>query len=69
VLELLHLNDVALCTTSAARLLSVSGRLRSWLRTQLADGMDVYAYFNNDVGGHAPRDAVALRRLLETSAC
>jgi len=49
-----------------------SDRLRgwaSWLRTQLADGVDVYAYFNNDVGGHAPRDAVALRRLLETSAC
>jgi uncharacterized protein YecE (DUF72 family) len=24
----------------------------------------VYAYFNNDVGGHAPRDAVRLRDLL-----
>jgi len=58
VLELLRLNDVALWTTSAARLLSGSG-----------DGVDLYTYFNNDVGGHAPRDAVALRRLLETSAC
>ena len=28
-------------------------------------GADVYAYFNNDVGGHAPRDAVTLRRVLE----
>ena len=49
-----------------------SERLRSWaswLRSQLADGVDVYAYLNTDVGGHAPRDAVALRRLLETSAC
>jgi len=28
-------------------------------------GMPVYAYFNNDAGGHAPRDAVRLRdRLL-----
>jgi uncharacterized protein YecE (DUF72 family) len=26
--------------------------------------MDVYAYFNNDVGGHAPRDAVRLRERL-----
>ena len=45
-----------------------SERLRSWaswLGMQLTDGWDVYAYFNNDVGGHAPRDAVTLRRLLE----
>jgi uncharacterized protein YecE (DUF72 family) len=27
----------------------------------------VYAYFNNDVGGHAPRDAMTLRRVLEES--
>jgi uncharacterized protein YecE (DUF72 family) len=96
VLELLRVNDVALClhdmlgsATERVRPASFvyvrfhgpsghyaggysSERLRawaSWLRTQLADGVDVYAYFNNDVGGHAPRDAVALRRLLETSAC
>jgi uncharacterized protein YecE (DUF72 family) len=41
----------------------------SWLETQLEDGADVYAYFNNDIGGHAPRDAVSLRRLLESQAC
>jgi uncharacterized protein YecE (DUF72 family) len=43
-------------------------RLRGWadwLAAQRAEGCDVYAYFNNDVGGHAPRDAVTLRRLLE----
>jgi len=43
-------------------------RLRTWadwLNTQRDDGCDVYAYFNNDVGGHAPRDAATLRRLLE----
>jgi uncharacterized protein YecE (DUF72 family) len=44
-------------------------RLREWagwLNAQRAEGVDIYAYFNNDVGGHAPRDAVTLRRLLET---
>ena len=28
-----------------------------WLNVERAAGADVYAYFNNDVGGHAPRDA------------
>jgi uncharacterized protein YecE (DUF72 family) len=28
----------------------------------------VYAYFNNDVGGHAPRNALVLRRQLERAA-
>ena len=40
-----------------------SDALRSWadwLRVQLDGGVDVYAYFNNDVGGHAPRDALTL---------
>ena len=36
-----------------------------WLAAQRASGADVYAYFTNDVGGHAPRDAVILRRLLD----
>jgi uncharacterized protein YecE (DUF72 family) len=36
-----------------------------WLHEQRRAGVDVYAYFNNDVGGHAPRDAVTLRRLIE----
>jgi uncharacterized protein YecE (DUF72 family) len=38
--------------------------LRSWAQWCTArrrDGISVYAYFNNDVGGHAPRDAVRLR--------
>lgn len=29
---------------------------------RLAEGLDVYAYFNNDVGGHAVSDAADLRR-------
>jgi uncharacterized protein YecE (DUF72 family) len=43
-------------------------RLRAWaewLTAQRAAGADVYAYFNNDVGGHAPRDAVTLRQFME----
>jgi uncharacterized protein YecE (DUF72 family) len=36
-----------------------------WLRAEHATGRDVFAYFNNDIGGHAPRDAVRLRAMLE----
>jgi uncharacterized protein YecE (DUF72 family) len=36
-----------------------------WLRDQWRSGADVYAYFNNDAGGHAPQDALTLRRYLE----
>lgn len=32
-----------------------------WLAAQRAAGQDVFAYFNNDAGGHAPRDAIRLR--------
>jgi uncharacterized protein YecE (DUF72 family) len=32
-----------------------------WLVERIAGGLDVFAYFNNDTGGHAPRDAVRLR--------
>jgi uncharacterized protein YecE (DUF72 family) len=39
-----------------------------WLHTQRAAGADVFAYFNNDVGGHAPRNAVTLRGFLEEQA-
>jgi len=33
-----------------------------WLAARADEGMDVFAYFNNDTGGHAPRDAVRLRQ-------
>ena len=36
-----------------------------WLHEQRMRGFDVFAYFNNDIGGHAPRNAVTLRRFLE----
>src|SRR4051812_16225792 len=32
-----------------------------WLADQSRGGRAAYAYFNNDMGGHAPRDAVRLR--------
>jgi uncharacterized protein YecE (DUF72 family) len=35
-----------------------------WLADQGAAGLSVFAYFNNDTGGHAPRDAVRLRERL-----
>ena len=38
-----------------------------WLRDAAHAGADVYAYFNNDVGGHAPRNAIVLRRYLEAA--
>ena len=44
----------------ADRLRPVAARLRAWLD----DGVDVYAYFNNDHGGAAVRDARALRSLV-----
>jgi uncharacterized protein YecE (DUF72 family) len=45
-------------------------RLREWadwLLAQHRSGTDVYAYFNNDIGGHAPRNALTLRRMMEDS--
>jgi uncharacterized protein YecE (DUF72 family) len=36
-----------------------------WLVAQARGRRPIYAYFNNDAGGHAPRDAVRLRTALE----
>ncbi|MBK9181012.1 MAG: DUF72 domain-containing protein [Acidimicrobiales bacterium] len=38
------------------------------LRAHLAEGRDVFAYFNNDIGGAAVDDALALRRALGGAA-
>jgi uncharacterized protein YecE (DUF72 family) len=38
----------------------------AWIRSRLREGVPVYAYFNNDAGGHAPRDASTLRRLVSS---
>jgi uncharacterized protein YecE (DUF72 family) len=35
-----------------------------WLAEHIRGGLDVFAYFNNDIGGHAPRDAIRLRTRL-----
>jgi uncharacterized protein YecE (DUF72 family) len=40
------------------------GQWAEWLAGRVRSGAAVYAYFNNDVGGHAPRDAVRLRTML-----
>ena len=42
-------------------------QLRDWAKRicdWLAAGLEVYAYFNNDVQDHAPRDAQRLRELI-----
>jgi uncharacterized protein YecE (DUF72 family) len=44
-----------------------TAELDTWavrLRQYLEDGRDVYAYFNNDIGGHAVRNAEELRDLI-----
>ena len=35
-----------------------------WLAGRAREGLRVFAYFNNDIGGHAPRDAIRLRERL-----
>jgi uncharacterized protein YecE (DUF72 family) len=32
-----------------------------WLADRAVQGVSIFAYFNNDTGGHAPRDAIRLR--------
>jgi uncharacterized protein YecE (DUF72 family) len=39
-------------------------RWAEWLNHCRDRGCDVYAYFNNDIGGHAPRNALTLRSML-----
>jgi uncharacterized protein YecE (DUF72 family) len=41
------------------------GKVLPQLSAWLGEGVDIYAYFNNDVGGHAVTDAQWLRRHLE----
>lgn len=43
------------------------GSWAGWLAVEHERGRDVFAYFNNDMGGHAPRDATRLRRQLSAS--
>jgi uncharacterized protein YecE (DUF72 family) len=46
---------------------SVLGDWAEWLAAQMRQGRQVFAYFNNDAGGHAPRDAIRLRRAISHS--
>jgi uncharacterized protein YecE (DUF72 family) len=36
-----------------------------WLTERRHEGLPVWVYFNNDAGGHAPRDAARLREFVE----
>jgi uncharacterized protein YecE (DUF72 family) len=36
-----------------------------WIAAELAAGRDAFVYFNNDVGGHAPRNALRLREMVQ----
>jgi uncharacterized protein YecE (DUF72 family) len=38
-----------------------------WLAKERKEGRPVYAHFNNDAHGHAPRNAVTLRTCLEAA--
>lgn len=40
------------------------GPWAEWLRAQVGDGVDVWAFFNNDENGYAVEDAEELRRQL-----
>jgi len=42
-------------------------RWAAWLASERKRGRQVFAYFNNDTGGHAPRDAVRLREAIGRS--
>jgi uncharacterized protein YecE (DUF72 family) len=55
-----HGHDYGGCY-SAAQLRGQARRIRAYL----AQGVDVYAYFNNDAQGYAIRNALDLRRYLE----
>jgi uncharacterized protein YecE (DUF72 family) len=37
----------------------------AWIAERAESGLNVYTYFNNDIGGHAPRDAVRLRNSVQ----
>ncbi|MBI4461067.1 MAG: DUF72 domain-containing protein, partial [Acidobacteria bacterium] len=45
---------------TAAHLRKDAAKIRGWL----AEGLDVYCYFNNDVHGYAVKNALSLKRLL-----
>jgi uncharacterized protein YecE (DUF72 family) len=38
------------------------------MKSLLRRGMDVFVYFNNDIGGHAPRNALTLRKMIGRAA-
>jgi uncharacterized protein YecE (DUF72 family) len=72
VAEICPTSDLAYFRFHGPKKMFASGysaaELRSWaghMQGQLRAHRDVYAYFNNDSGGHAPRDAQALLKNLQ----
>jgi len=47
------------------QLAASSGEIKAYL----TEGLDVYAYFNNDVGGYAVSNAATLEQLVSSSLC
>jgi len=43
---------------------TILSRWARWIKDRLAEGVDVYAYFNNDAEGHAVGNALTLRRYI-----
>jgi uncharacterized protein YecE (DUF72 family) len=39
--------------------------IAAWCAERLSERIPLYAYFNNDIGGHAPRDATRFRELVQ----
>jgi uncharacterized protein YecE (DUF72 family) len=48
---------------SQEQLQADANRIRAWIK----DGKSVYAYFNNDIGGHAFRNAQTLRSMIDAT--
>jgi uncharacterized protein YecE (DUF72 family) len=38
-----------------------------WIKQQLASGLDVFAYFNNDAQGYAVENAAGLKRYVKSA--
>ena len=75
---LLHSDDWACGKAAYIRFHGTKGKYRGrytpaqiarwseWLRDQQRQGRSCWAYFNNDIGGDAIEDALALKKQLET---
>jgi uncharacterized protein YecE (DUF72 family) len=61
-------DEVALCLHDLRRSAMRRERAGPFVYVRFHGATSKCGYFNNDIGGHAPRDAVTLRRVLEAPA-